>query len=716
MAAAPKDTDDGSGDILSVAAMAVRREAERDRFSPHDWPLAIDRETVRSAIIEINRAGMFVCDRSYRIWDVDGAFLDMEGLGREDVIGKHVDEVLGPRVFALRKPNIDDAFEGRPSRIRVQGIRSHTRDKLLDVYFQPVAGPDGRIECVISAARDISQFQAINERLSLHEEIVRQTTDRISVVGTDFRYKFTNAANAAYYGRQPEEFIGLHVSDLIGGERFGGRAKAHFEACFAGRSVEYEHELVDAEGETRFVRVRMDPYRGADGTVNAAIVVLRDVTSASLMARELRRQAREDALTGLANRHALQADLERLLERAELGGPGGALITVDLDGFKVVNDISGHSGGDALLCQIADMLRTFEMPGRFRCARLGGDEFAVVCEQAGEEEALDLANRIVANLAAMRFVWNGAAHAVSASVGIALIEPGTQQELAPSVYDLLNRADQACLHAKEVGGARAVVYRPDDAEMVARRTDIGNLQILAQALEFGRFQLHRMPILPVDGKSAPMQEVLLRFLDDEGRVLAPAALIDSAERHGLMPQIDRWVVETALASIDRVEEGTLLSINLSGRSVGDPQFKDFLLALLDARPGAARRVCFEITETAAVRSMSTAQALTFALRERGCGVILDDFGSGLSSFGYLRQFRIDSLKIDGAIIGDVVHDELQQTIVAGIVAIARKIGVGVIAEYVEDRQTLEVLRDLGVTQVQGYHVGKPAPWVGAGLD
>lgn len=714
MARCDRPGPDPSAGTSAATLLAAGDDAGRGRSG--DWPLPIDREALQNAIIELNRAGIFVCDRNYRIWDVDGAFLDLEGLGREDVIGKHVDEVLGPRVFALRKANIDDAFEGRPSRIRAKGIRSHTRDKLLEVYFQPVTGPDGRVACVISAARDVSHFQAINERLSLHEEIVRQTTDRISVIGTDFRYKFTNAANAAYYGRQPEDFIGLHVSELIGSERFGGRARGQFEACFGGQSIEYEHELVDAQGENRFLRVRMDPYREADGELTGAIVVLRDVTTASLMARAIQRQAREDALTGLANRHALQADLESLLERAELGVTGSALITVDLDNFKVVNDISGHSGGDALLCQIADMLRTFEQPGRVRCARLGGDEFAVVCEGADEAAALDLANRMVANLVAMRFVWNGDSHVVSASVGIAMIEAGPRGDPPKTVYELLNRADQACLYAKEVGGARAVVYRPDDAEMVARRTDIGNLQILQQSLEIGRFQLYTMPIRPLDETRPPMLEVLLRFLDGEGRPVAPAALIGSAERHGLMPQVDRRVVETALDNIGRLEEGTLLSINLSGRSVGDPQFKDFLLEALDARPGTARRVCFEITETAAVRSMATAQALTFALRERGCGIILDDFGSGLSSFAYLRQFRIDSLKIDGAIIGDVVHDELQQTIVAGIVAIARKIGVGVIAEYVEDEETLDVLRGLGVTQVQGYHVGKPAPWVGTGLE
>lgn len=246
--------------------------------------------------------------------------------------------------------------------------------------------------------------------------------------------------------------------------------------------------------------------------------------------------------------------------------------------------------------------------------------------------------------------------------------------------------------------------------MIARRTDIGNLQLIRRSLECGSFQLYRMPIAPIDGVSTPMSEVLLRFVDEAGAILPPSSLIATAERHGLMQQIDRWVVSKALSRMAAAEPGPRMTINLSGLSVGDPAFKDFLIGLLDATPSLAPRVSFEITETAAVRSMATAQALAFALRERGCGVILDDFGSGLSSFAYLRQFPIDSLKIDGGIIGDVARDSLQRTIVAGIVAVARQIGVSVIAEYVEDAVTLEVLRDLGVTHVQGYHVGRPAPW------
>lgn len=676
--------------------------------------LPLPRETVQAAIIDLNRAGVFVCDRDYRIGEVDAAFLEMEGLTRAQVIGKHVADILGDRVFALRKPVLDAAFEGRPARLHAAGARDRTRGKTLEVLLQPVHDATGAVACVISSVRDVTPFQKMRERLSMHEEIVRQTTDRISVVGTDFRYKMTNAANAAFYGMEPEDFPGLHVRDLIGAERFDSRARRQFEICFAGTSVEYEHELRLTDTEARHIRVRMDPYRDDRGRVTGAIIVLRDITEAAHLSAKLRRQAREDALTGLCNRHALKEALEDVLARAAESGESAALVTIDLDEFKIVNDLCGHSGGDALLRQIADMLRSLAGEG-VHCARLGGDEFALVCRNTSRAAAVDLGERVIANLATMRFTWDGRSHAVSASVGIAPIERAAEDGPPLTVHQLLSRADRACLYAKELGGARPVVYRPDAREMVAHRTDIGNFEIMTAALADGRFQLHTMPIRSVRDREPAHAEVLLRFVDEAGRVLAPATLIASAERHGVMPRIDRWVVATVLAHLDEVDPATVLTINLSGLSIGDPEFRTFLLDALDARPGAADRLAFEITETAAVRSMATAQGLIDDLRARGSAIILDDFGSGLSSFAYLRQFRIDCLKIDGALIGEVASDPVQETIVAGIVAVARKLGIDVIAEYVEDACTLETLADLGVTMAQGYYIGRPQPWVGYGL-
>jgi diguanylate cyclase (GGDEF)-like protein/PAS domain S-box-containing protein len=675
------------------------------------WPFSVSRDAVHSAIIELGRAGVFVCDRHYRIWEVDGTFLEMEGVSRVDVIGKTVAEILGGEIFSLRKTNIDRAFAGIASRLRTPGTREKSRGLVFEVFFCPVFDDDGDVACVVCTSRDVTQFDQLNERLSLHEEIVRQIADRIALVGRDFIYRFANAANAAFYGMTPNEMIGVHVRDLIGAERFEGRARARFERCFAGESVEYEYALSQTSGVDTYVRIRMDPYRDRTGQVTGALLVLRDVTAPTRLARELHRQAREDVLTGLSNRLWLQEELSNVLTRVDGTGVTAGLLTVDIDGFKLVNDLAGHIAGDALLCQIADMLRAFEASDGVRCARFGGDEFAVLVDNTDEQAAIALGERIVAMLDGMQFSWEGVGYRVSASIGIAIIEPRMAGDLPHTNIDVLHQADQACLHAKETGGGRAAVYRPDAVEMVARRADIGNIQLIRQSLEQGTLQLHTMPIDPIDGVSEPMREVLLRFVSGDGRILPPSSLIATAERHGMMQEIDRWVVSKALSHAVTLAPDERITINLSGLSVGDPDFKAFLLETLDGAPRAARQVSFEITETAAVRSMSTAQALVFALRERGCGVILDDFGSGLSSFAYLRQFPIDSLKIDGSIIGDVAHDELQRTIVAGIVAVARQIGVSVIAEYVEDLKTLEVLRDLGVTHAQGYHVGRPSRWV-----
>lgn len=678
-----------------------------------DWPFTVSRDEVHSAIIEMSRAGVFVCDRDYRIWDVDGTFLEAEGRPRADVVGRHVAEILGDTVFEARRANIDRAFAGIASRLRSPGLRDRTRGITLEVFFQPIFDADGIVACVASTARDVTLFEQINERLSMHEEIVRQTSDRISVIGTDYVYRFTNHANAAFYGMAPEDLIGRDVRQMIGIECFEARSRHYFERCFAGESVEYEYGIAaDAEDAKRYVRIKMDPYRDRSGQVTAAVLVMTDVTAATRMAQELRRQAQEDALTGLANRHALQGALEAALAQAQTSLLHGALLTIDIDGFKLVNDIAGHSAGDALLCQIADMLRTFETDGGVCCARIGGDEFAVLCQRTTVDAASALGDRIVANVFEMPFTWRGTRHRIGASVGIAMIGPQSEEEALPrTTHQILNQADQACLYAKEMGGGRAVVYRPQAAEMVARRADIGNLQLIRRSLETGHFQLYTMAIAPIDGTSLPMCEALLRFVNEDGRVLPPSSLIATAERHGLMQEIDRWVVTTALRHVGELDASIRLTINLSGLSVGDPEFKDFLLEALERMPELCERISFEITETAAVRSMATARALIFALRECGCGVILDDFGSGLSSFAYLRQFPIDSLKIDGGIIGDVAHDELQRTIVAGIVAVARQIGVSVIAEYVEDAETLAVLRDLGVTHAQGYHVGRPQRWI-----
>lgn len=694
--------DSRGPDVQEVKTVAGSRPAARVRD--------IDDLALLRSILNAETSSLYFCDHRYVIREVNAIMAERMGVPRDQIIGREIREVLGPLIFQLRKPCLDKALAGEHNRVLEWGVRLESHGKLLDISHSPVRGPEGEIVGVAVRHDDVTKIHNMREQLGIHEEVLRQTSDRIAVIGTDYRCLLTNRENARHHGVEPEDLIGQHVADLTGADRFYGRIKAHYDRCFAGEVVEYEIDHPDREGRTRWLRVRMDPYRDRCGVIMGCVVTVRDITQATLMLQKIKRQVLEDALTGLANRYALQEQLERRIERCREAGCEAALIAIDLDGFKIVNDLVGHSAGDELLRRVAAMLRTLDREHSTLSARVGGDEFAVLIDISAVAEALTIARRIVANLAAMRFEWSGMPFAIGGSVGVALLNNTVVESADPSVYDVLNWADQACLLAKEAGGSRVILYEPGTAEAQARLDDIGNLRLLQLALDTNSLCLYTMPIAPIAANQSPYSEVLLRIPGRDGRVLAPGPMIASAERHGLMGRIDRWVVTSVIEAASRCRPELRLSVNLSGQSVGDPEFKAFLIDLLDRNPDIAPRLAFEITETATVRSMATAQALTAALRQRGAAVILDDFGAGLSSFAYLRQFEIDSLKIDGAIIGNVVHDEVQRTIVAGIVAIAEKLGVGVIAEYVGDQQTLDVLRELGVTHAQGYHIGEPKPW------
>ncbi|WP_425090042.1 putative bifunctional diguanylate cyclase/phosphodiesterase [Stappia sp.] len=563
---------------------------------------------------------------------------------------------------------------------------------------------------------DTTELFELESRVSMHEEVFRQSTEAMAIVGLDYRFVWSNAANAKTWNQTAEGIVGKHLIDVIGERGFLDRAKPHLDRCFAGEQVEYSFRHVSDDGEISHFDLNCVPFRDTEGDVIAAAVTRHDVTAAAMMREELLRQARQDALTGLANRYALEEELEvRVAQCATDAGDSdarlSALVLVDLDGFKVVNDIAGHSAGDTLLKQVADLLRTIEKVDMI--ARLGGDEFALVLSACTAEKVMAACQTIIGALETTPFDWDGARYSVRASVGVAMLDSEAFEAATPSIYDVINWADRACRLAKERGGSRVAVYHANDTEIQARFEETGNLRVVQDALLNGRFELYVMPIAPIDGVSGHYYEVLLRIVGSDGQMLAPAAFISAAERHQMMIPVDKWVVRNVLERLRSAPQDLQLTVNLSGQSVGDPQFRDFLVSALDDFPDVHGRLAFEITETSAVRSMETARDLIKALRGRGCGVILDDFGSGLSSFGYLRKFDVDMLKIDGTIIGDVVNDPVQQTIVAGIVAVAGKMDVRVVAEFVADEHMQETLRDLGVSFVQGYYVGRPCPWAEA---
>lgn len=670
----------------------------------------LDADARRDAIIDSSPASTLLCDRNYIVWEANAKFLDDFCLSEDAVIGRPLALAIGQKIFARRKPSIDQALSGESTRLLEWQTDGTGARFILDISHVPVRDRHGEIVGAIVSAIKASEQQELKQRLSMYREVLRQTTDRVGVVGTDFRFRFCNDANAAYHRRRPEDIVGCHVGEMIGWDLFEAHGRDNYNKCFSGDTLEFDLDLTKPGEEPHIANVRMYPYREGKDEITGAVVAVRDITQSALMAKEIRRRAREDALTGVHNRYALQERLEELLANASQKGECAALLTIDLDNFKVVNDLAGHGAGDALLCQIAEMLKAFEVSHGAMAARLGGDEFALVLSCRGECRATEIGRQIVSNIQTMRFEWCGNVFTVDASVGVAFLNGKDLGANPVTAGDLMKWADQACLLAKETGGGRTLVFEPGNREMAARQAHIGNLKVIQQALEENAFQLFLMPIEAIDGSGRLYSEVLLRVVGQDGQMLPPAPLIVAAERHGLMPKIDRWVISNVLQRLSAAPEDLRLSVNLSGQSVGDPAFKDLLLQRLGEYPEIASRLSFEITETATVRSMATAQALIGALRDRGCGVILDDFGAGLSSFAYLRQFEIDCLKIDGSIIGDVASDEVQRTIVAGIVAVANKLGIEVTAEFVEDRETMEILRELGVTFAQGYFVGKPVEW------
>lgn len=426
--------------------------------------------------------------------------------------------------------------------------------------------------------------------------------------------------------------------------------------------------------------------------------------------RQLSWQSTHDALTGLANRVEFERRLQELLDSARAKGKCHALCFLDLDQFNVVNDTAGHLAGDELLRQIASLLAG-KVRGAGTLARLGGDEFGLLLENCELEEAERLAKELVAGVRSFRFMWNQRNLGVGLSVGLAKIEAGSE-----GITQVLSDANMAYYIAKERGTNTVHVYQEDDRELAQRRSEMRWVATINKALEENRFQLYRQPIIPLAATPCAQLhcEVLLRLIDESGDIVSPALFLPAAERYHLISTIDRWVAETLFRFLMRQERfGTLAerkviyAMNVSGASLSEPSFLDFVRDRLRAHGIPARRICFEITETAVISNMHSALRFIKELKSLGCRFALDDFGTGLSSFSYLQNLSVDYIKIDGSFVRDMLCDPMAFAIIGSVNNLAHAVGLKTIAEYVDQRGLLERLSELGVDYVQGHHLASP---------
>jgi diguanylate cyclase (GGDEF)-like protein len=438
------------------------------------------------------------------------------------------------------------------------------------------------------------------------------------------------------------------------------------------------------------------------------VVTLRDITEAHHLSERLAYQASHDLLTGLANRQTFERQLKRAISETASTSKSAAFCFIDLDQFKVINDTVGHLVGDQLLQQVARLLSDKVHPGDV-LARLGGDEFGLLLRGCSLRRAERAAQKLVAVLNEYRFYHDGHVFEVGASIGITVINRATQ-----SINEVMSQADLACYAAKDHGRNRVHIYKKCDAFLSRRREEMHQAGGIRSALDQDRFTLFAQPIKAVagDGGLPDRIEILLRMTDAEDRLIMPSCFIPAAERYGFMDEIDRWVIKNTVAHLGQalINAADLrVNINLSGATLNDDGLLDYVRLVLQDAKVSAHRICFEITETSAIRNLVKTEVFIQELRASGCKFALDDFGSGLSSLNYLKRLPVDYLKIDRTFIRDVRCDITSRAMVSAIHQMAKALGIETVAEGIEDRITLNVLKDLGIDFAQGFQVGRPEP-------
>jgi diguanylate cyclase (GGDEF)-like protein len=416
-------------------------------------------------------------------------------------------------------------------------------------------------------------------------------------------------------------------------------------------------------------------------------------------------------LTGTVNRREFEARLGNTLDKLSRQPGQHSLMFLDLDQFKVVNDTCGHAAGDQLLKQTSALLQETLGTGGL-LARLGGDEFGVLLEDCAANSAVGIAERLRLAVQELRFVWNGCVFNISVSVGLVHVAEAGSMEETPRA------ADMACYTAKEKGRNRIQVYHPSDSELVQRVGEMSWVQRIRNGLDEQRFCLFAQEIraLNQDEPDHSHVELLLRLRAEDGKLVQPGSFMPAAERYGLMPLIDRWVVRNAFALIaSRLSTpGSLpissCAINLSGATFGDDEFVDYVRRQFEVHQMPPGLICFEITETSAIADLPSAKRLIQALKKLGCRFSLDDFGTGMSSFAYLKHLPVDFIKIDGSFVTEILNSKIDRAMVEMIVYIAKVMGKSTVAEFAESDEILEALREIGVDYAQGYAIGKPSPF------
>ena len=571
---------------------------------------------------------------------------------------------------------------------------------IVIVHIRNLLAQRERFENALKAEKERAQITLT----SIGDAVIRINADR--------KIEYVNAAAERLIGADTMPGTPLNTWVRLIERSSGQQAEDHIGALLTNGEVDTISKsdlLLECRDRTvpiSFVGTRVNINAGRSG----AVLVLHDMTSEQAFIDRLSWQASHDALTGLPNRRDFERRLELLLVSLTQQPGCHGLMFLDLDQFKIVNDTCGHAAGDALLCQVSTLLQK-QVLERGLVARLGGDEFGVLLENCSQEEAIKIAERLRESVQKRMFVWDKRPFNVTASIGLVCL---TENDRIKA--EVLRDADMACYMAKDKGRNRVQLHQSSDSELLQRVGEMAAVQRIHDAIEHDRFQLYAQAIAPLKEDETPGDhiELLLRMTDRAGNIAPPSSFLPAAERFGLMPLIDRWVVNTAFRNLAEAEASgrcrvKTCAINISGASVGDPEFADYLHDRFKTYRLSPSIVCFEITETGVISDLDRADRFIREFQKKGCRFSLDDFGTGMSSFAYLKRLPVDYLKIDGSFVKDMLDDPIDRTMIEMITRVASSLGKKTIAEFAETPDIVVALRAIGVDYAQGFAIERPRP-------
>ena len=709
---------DKLGRMVRLAGIAIKRQQDEEKLRSS--------EARYRGLFENVVDGVYIATRDGEIITANPALVEMLGYDSVDDLKAagptpvlYVNPIDRDRVFArLDAEGVVKNFEYRLRRKDGRKIVVLENSRAIYDDMGNLTAHEGTITDITDRKRAETRVFEEKERAQV---TLQSIGDGVVTTDADGNVDYINPVAQDLTGWNVRSAKGIPVTDImmIVNEHTRAQVENPVVRCLKeGRVVSLAENsiLITRDGEEVPIQDSAAPIRDRIGNIIGSVMVFHDVSKESRLFRQLSYQASHDTLTGLVNRREFENHLVVALDKVRANREEShALLYVDLDQFKVVNDTFGHTAGDALLQQLTELIQA-SIRSTDVLARLGGDEFGILLECCDEQRAIEVAESIRESIEGYRFEWQESFTTVRCSIGVVLVT----SENADAV-SVMSSADVACYSAKDMGRNQIHLYRDSDASM--RHEEMKWVSRITSAVEDNRLELFFQPIIGI-GQGLQQQrghyELLLRMRDENGELVGPDQFIPAAERYNLMSTLDRWVIHEALSKLaDRSNDGEArytLAINLSGTSLSEDRFLDFVIDELKNQKLPNGAICFEITETAAISNLSRVVHFMKTLKKLGCKFSLDDFGSGLSSFTYLKNLPVDYLKIDGQFIRDVVDDKVDESMVRAIREVGHAMGIETIAERVESRQVLEKLGAIGVEFAQGFYIARPAsvatfePW------